>query len=502
MLTVDDYGRIRRAYRDGMSIRAIARTFRHSRPKIRQVLVEPEPTAYTLTAERPAPKLGPFKQLIDQILTDDQQAPRKQRHTAAQIFRRLRDEHGYTGGYDQVRRYVGHHRRGQRETFIPLAHDPGQRLEVDFGHIHVDFPDGRRRVPVLMPTWSFSNAPFAKALPTERIECVLAGMVESFEFFGSVAREVWWDNPKTVVTAILKGRDRHVHERYGALASHYGFEPLFCMPARANEKPYTENKVFDLQRRWATPVPRVADLDELNAYLRRCCLAERRRTSQRQTETIGERLLQDQAAALALPPHRFDPCVHQPRRVDKYQTVAYDGNRYSVPRRWAFQTVTVKAYPFRIDIVAGGQLVAGHDRLYGHHEQSLNPLHYLVTVGRRPAALDHSGVYRNWHLPASFGQLRTRLEERHGPPAGVRQYIRVLQLLAEHPLKRVQQAVELALAKGWLEAELVRHHAERLALRDGPATDPQELTPVGSRFDVRVPSPDLMRFDRLLTTGG
>ena len=114
MLTVDDYGRIRRAYRDRMSIRAIARTFHHSRPKIRQVLVEPEPTPYTLTAERPAPKLGPFKRLIDQILADDQQAPRKQRHTAAQIFRRLRDEHGYTGGYDQVRRYVGQHRRGQR----------------------------------------------------------------------------------------------------------------------------------------------------------------------------------------------------------------------------------------------------------------------------------------------------------------------------------------------------------------------------------------------------
>ena len=30
-----------------------------------------------------------------------------------------------------------------QETFIPLGHLPGQRLEADFGHIHVDFPDGR-----------------------------------------------------------------------------------------------------------------------------------------------------------------------------------------------------------------------------------------------------------------------------------------------------------------------------------------------------------------------
>ncbi len=82
-------------------------------------------------------------------------------------------------------------------------------------------------------------------------------MVEAFEFFGCVPREVWWDNPTTVATAIFKDRQRRLNERYAALASHYAFEPLACMPARANEKPYAENRVYDLQRRWATPVPTV-----------------------------------------------------------------------------------------------------------------------------------------------------------------------------------------------------------------------------------------------------
>ena len=36
MLTVDDYGRIRRAHRDGMGIREIARRFHHSRQKVRK----------------------------------------------------------------------------------------------------------------------------------------------------------------------------------------------------------------------------------------------------------------------------------------------------------------------------------------------------------------------------------------------------------------------------------------------------------------------------------
>ena len=501
MLTVEDYGRIRRAHHDGMSVRAIARTFHHSRRKIRQVLVEPQPRPYSRTKEPPAPKLGPFKPVIDQILADDEQAPRKQRHTAAQVFRRLRDELGYAGGYDQVRRYVRKRRKLCRQTYIPLDHDPGQRLEVDFGHIQVDFPEGRRRVAVLVPTWSFSNCPFAIAAATERIEAVLAGMVAAFEFFGCVAREVWWDNPKTVVKEILKGRSRRMNDLYAALASHYAFEPLFCMPASGNEKPYAENRVFDLQRRWATPVPKVQGYDELNAHLREKCLSERQRTSHGQTETIGRRFGLDRAAALALPPYQFDACVQSPAKVDKYQTVRHDNNRYSVPRRWAFETVTVKAYVERLAIVAAGQVIARHERSYDRGQQILDPHHYLVTLARRPAALDHSNLYRNWRLPAVFGELRTLLEGRHGPHAGSRQYIRVLQLLAEHPSARVQQAVEHCRHRGLLNAELIRRQTERLALRGALQAGPLELPVSNPAIHVEVPRPDLRQFNQLLAQG-
>ena len=169
MLTVDDYAEIRRAHRDGMSIHEIARRYHHSRRKVREALGRPEPKPYTRIKEPPAPKLDRFKPLIDEILAADEEAPRKQRHQASQIFRRLVQE-GYQGGYDQVRRYVGKRCRRQQETFIPLDHDPGQRLEADFGHIWVDFPEGRRQVPVLLLTWGFSYCPFAMALPTERTE--------------------------------------------------------------------------------------------------------------------------------------------------------------------------------------------------------------------------------------------------------------------------------------------------------------------------------------------
>jgi transposase len=98
MLQVDDDAQIRLAHRDGMIVREIARKFGHSRRKIREVLAHAVLLPYTLTTPREAPKLGLFPAAIDEILRIDETQPVKQRHTAACIFRRLKDEQGYLGG--------------------------------------------------------------------------------------------------------------------------------------------------------------------------------------------------------------------------------------------------------------------------------------------------------------------------------------------------------------------------------------------------------------------
>jgi len=329
---------------------------------------------------------------------------------------------------------------------------------------------------------------------------VLHGLVRAWEFFACVPRELWWDNPTTVATEILRGRQRVVNTRYAALASHYNFEPLFCMPARGNEKPRVENRVKTLERWWGTPVPRVRDLPALNDYLRECCLADRQRSATGQTESIEARFQRDRAAALSLPAHAFDPCLVETREVDKYQTVLFDHNRYSVPHSCAFHPVSVKAYVDRLEVVARGQVVAQHLRSYGRGEQLLNPLHYLVTLERKPACLDHAPVYRDWRLPASFLQFREILEKSHGTWQGSRQFVRVLQLLRRHPLEGVSQVLTDCLAREpeALQATTVIEQVERLlgrnsALDAAGACQLPEHVPT-----VEVPRPDLKRFDQLL----
>jgi len=519
MLTVYDYLGIRTAQARGESIRSIARRLHHSQKSIRKVIASAtgEPSGYARRKGAEYPKLGPFLARIDQILKEDESAPRKQRHTAMQLYLRLVKEERYGGKYDQVRRYMNKRRVGERETFIPLAHDAGSRVECDFGQVWVDFPDGRRLTSVLIVTWSFSHLPFMVALPTQRTEAILRGMVLALEFFGCVPKEVWWDNPTTVATEILTGRERTLNRNYAALASHYRFEPLFCMPARGQEKSDVESAVRGLQKRFCTPVPAVADLAALNGYLLQRCGEERERVVSGQTRSIGENFELEKAGALPLPVHRFDACVQRfGVVVDKYQTVQLDTNHYSVPRGAAFCTVTLKVYVDRVEVAQGDRILSSHPRSYGRHESILDPLHYLAALSRKPGCLDHSGVFRNWKLPGVFIELRQMLERQHGKRGGVRHYIRVLQLLVGHPVERIAQAIDQCRGRPCLTAEIIG--AKALALAVDPTrlpTAPPALAgdeaagdeAAASIFNldvvrrVTVPSVDLRRFDQLLNAG-
>ncbi len=86
--------------RDGLSLRALAAKHGVHRRTVRQALEAAVPPAKRPPAQRPAPKLGEYRELIDEWLIADLVAPRKQRHTAKRIWRRLVDEHGVRGRGD------------------------------------------------------------------------------------------------------------------------------------------------------------------------------------------------------------------------------------------------------------------------------------------------------------------------------------------------------------------------------------------------------------------
>ena len=124
--------------------------------------------------------------------------------------------------------------------------------------------------------------------------------------------------------------------------------------------------------------------------------------------------------------------------------------------------------------------------------------HYLARVlDRKPGVLDHAPVLRDWQLPACFAAFRAALEREHGATAGGRRYARVLQLLVEHPLARVREAIEFCTQSDQVAAESVARRVQVLAAIATPAAVARSSPGAAAPPRVHVPLPDLSRFDRL-----
>ena len=99
----------------------------------------------------------------------------------------------------------------------------------------------------------------------------LDGHVRAFEYFGDVPRRFAYDNLKSAVIHVGKGKDRVFNETFKKLRCHYLFKTHFCNIARGNEKGDVENLGKRSERTYPTPLLEVASLGELNEHLLACC---------------------------------------------------------------------------------------------------------------------------------------------------------------------------------------------------------------------------------------
>jgi transposase len=253
------------------------------------------------------PKLGPWLGVIDAILEEDKQRPSKQRHSGKRIFERLREEHGFTGGYTIVKDYVRSAELRSREMFIPLTHAPGE-AQVDFGEALVVIAGVEQKAHYLAMDLPYSDDCFVAAFPAETTEAFLEGHVRAFAYFGGVPTRILYDNTKIAVARILGGEQRQRTRAFSELESYYLFADKFGRPAKGNDKGKVEGLVGYARRNFMVPIPRVSGWGELNARLETDCRKRRLRRLRGHTETIGERFERDHAAMLPLPATPYEAC--------------------------------------------------------------------------------------------------------------------------------------------------------------------------------------------------
>lgn len=493
---METLGKLRRRHLvKGESISTIARDTHLSRQTVRKYLAAREEPRY-IRKHQPFPQLGPFRETLRAWLEGDRQRPVRERRTAMRLFHALQQE-GYGGGYDSVRRFVKRWKKSQcpavTHAFVPLAFAPGAKYQFDWSHEVVELGGVLQTVKVAHFRLCYSRRSFVAAYPRETQEMVFDAHNRAFAAWGGVPLAGIYDNPKTMVDAILVGKARQFNRRFLALMNHYLIEPMACTPAAGWEKGQVENQVGTLREWLFTPLLQFACLADLNVWLaQRCQDLEQRPHPDQQDRTIGQ-LFAEERAQLRPFTAVFDGYVEHTVRASSTCLVNYDRNRYSVPAAYAGKLVSVRAYAERIQVVADEQLLAEHPRCFGRGQSLFNPWHYLPVLERKPGALRDGAPFQQWALPEAFRCVYERLLKQ---PGGDTACVDLLLAGRQHGLEPLEVACARALAQGTVSAPVVLNQLHRVLSPRLPDT-----LPIPERLRLTLePTANCARYDRLRST--
>jgi hypothetical protein len=152
-----------------------------------------------------------------------------------------------------------------------LVFQPGEAFQFDWSE------DGQFLVASVgraHTKLSHSKAFIVRAYPLQTHEMLFDALTQAFRVLGGVPQRGIFDNMRTAVDKIGKGKARQVNARFTAMASHYLFEPAFCNPASGWEKGQVEKNVQDARRRLWQKLPSFPDIHALNAWLEEQCIAQ------------------------------------------------------------------------------------------------------------------------------------------------------------------------------------------------------------------------------------
>jgi transposase len=456
MLTVKEWEQMRRAfYIEEKSINEIAQETGRAWRTVKKMVESDEPPRYEQKKKRQAHKLGPYQEEIKKLLTQNKTLPRKQQWTAPLICQEI-EKAGYSGVESTVRHYVAqirkeekNRKRQQTGVYLPLEFDPGTDAQVDWGEGEIILNGEQITVQLFLMKLSYSRRTFMMAFPSQKQESFFLGHVQAFTFFGGVPQRISYDNLKTAVQKVLRGKQRVEQETFYHFRGLYLFDSHFCTPGAGNEKGLVEHSVGYYRRRFLVPLPEVKSFAELNAYLYQCCLADDSRQVSGQTAPIGEMWQTEKEQLRPLPAHPYACCRTVNVRLNRYSQIQVDTNLYSVPTDKGEPSMVVKLYPFQVEIYAlgGSDPVAVHERCYKKGQEIINPLHYLPLIRQRPGALYHAKPVRQWReqWPAVYEHLLAQLQQKWPDGRGVREFVQILYLHRDHTAESMAAAIEAVL---------------------------------------------------------
>jgi transposase len=400
------------------------------------------------------------RETLEKLLRDNVRA--KPKRTTKALFESLQNS-GYDGSYSAVSRYAANWNKRMScvspTACVPLYFAPGEAYQFDWSAEKVLLDGEIVCVKVAHFILCYSRKRFVYVYMNETQEMVFDAHVRAFAFFGGTPVRGIYDNMKTAIQKVLKGRQREWNTAFERMCAHYRIEPTACTPAAANEKGRVERQVGIDRGQFFTPFPSGKTLQEINDILisRVKTYNQTHKHPEFRDKTIDQ-VFEEESHCLLSAPMLFDGYKQTDVKVSSTCLVRFDCNSYSVHCSCVGQIVQVKAYADHLVFTHEGQEVGRHKRQFTKGKTYYDWLHYLPILERKPGALRNGAPFREMTLPCELMAVRKHLEPRAD---GSRDFAHILSYISLQSLEAVVGACAAAIKAQTISKDVILNHLSR-----------------------------------------
>lgn len=413
MITLIDKIHIIKLIEDGMSLRAVSKKTGWDRKTVTRYYKEHQKLNDKLTTATSAkeirhiqneiinkPKYSKRKtvdkkwtiemeELVEYHLEREQDrnikfGPNHKQHITIVMMHELLLQAGHEIGLTTVRNRMFKKREKLKEVFVRQVYEPGQRMEFDFGEVHLIINDIKQKYYLAVMSSPYSNYRTAYLYNNQGQKVFLDAHNRLFKEIGGVPQEMVYDNMRNVVTKFIGKSEKDLNQKLVQTAFYYGFDINVTNCFSGNEKGHVEGSVKFIRNKVFTTHYEFASFDEAEIHL-----------SNRLVDLNTKATLSEETNHFGPLKDALDISEVRNQKVNKYSTVRIENNFYSVPETLVGKEIVVKNYIKDIEIFYNHKLACRHEKKDGELEYVIDITHFLQTFKRKPGALKNSEALHN-----------------------------------------------------------------------------------------------------------
>jgi hypothetical protein len=400
-----------RFFRKGESKSEIARSLKTTRTTVRKIVSEYEslknaPNFESLLAEglsskprynsenRPKIKLtvevqGEIDFCLEQNAIRRQQGMHKQVMKKVDIYEYLRSK-GLDISYSTVCAYIRKEENRTKEAFIKQSYSPGVNCEFDWGEVKLFIGGEKKVLNLAVFTCCYSNYRYAKLFYRQDNLAFNQSHIDFFSHLGGVMEEIIYDNMRVAVKRFVGNTEKEPTQGLLELSNYYHFGYRFCNIRKGNEKGHVERSVEHVRRKSFSATVDFETIEQANEHLLKRCHYINQQPQKLSGNRNALEMIKEEQNHLYQVKTPYKCFVDDQSKVDKYSTIIYMGNRYSVPDTLVGKMVELKVFAETIVIYYDNKQIYCHNRSYGAHTWTIELSHYLNTLLQKPGALKNS----------------------------------------------------------------------------------------------------------------